>query len=105
MQRLDYISLTWRPVSGPDAPPLIPQGLSFLFFPLPFPPGLGLPPPSPSPPPPFGLLLFPPWEMLADWPPQQIKQAAAPQGRCRGQAMQSLMFFMSAVEEQAIEGR
>lgn len=104
MQRLDYISLTWRPVSGPDAPPLIPQGLSFLFSPSLFHPG------SASHhrhrrPPPFGLLLFPPWEMLADWPPQQIKQAAAPQGRCRGQAMQSLMFFMSAVEEQAIEGR
>lgn len=80
------------PESGPGAPTLIPQGL----FLLP-PPRLGSPPPSLSSP--FSLLLCPPWEMLADLPPRQMKQAAAPQGRCRGQAMQGFMFFMSTVQE------
>lgn len=64
------------------------------------PPRLGLP--SPSLLSPFSLLLCSPWEMLADLPPQQMKQAAAPQGRCRGQAMQGLIFFMSTVEERGL---
>lgn len=92
---LDYLLFTWRE-SGPDAPVLFPEGLFLFFFSL-LPPRLGLPPLSLSSP--FSLLLCPPWEMLADLPPQQMKQAAAPQGRCRGHEMQSLMFFTSTVEE------
>lgn len=44
-----------------------------------------------------GLLLCLPREMLANppTPSQQMKQALAPRGRCTGQTMQSLMFFMS----------
>lgn len=72
MQFLDYLSLTWRPGSGPDALKVIPKAL-FLFLPLP--PRLGLQPPSLSPP--LRLIALSALGNVGDLAPQQMKQAAA----------------------------